>query len=1212
MNTRGSPQTDVLHASLRRRPRFSLANLPLKHRLPLLIGTLLLGIITVSIWTSYSGVKESALEVGSERLRSLTRQLANQTQQSLPIVLNRTFTVANDPAVRTFLRSPSSSTRPAAVSILQQFAPVQDPGSSQVELWNTTGSLVLTIPDNSSPESADLSVEFKQSGVDPYKAAGSIRVVKGVVMYTVAAAVKNDQGKVVGYLVRWRLVSPTANARKQLSDLLGSDAALYYGNSKGDAFTDLENAVPLPPVGLSQTLEVTHYTRDGNPVMAKGRPIIGTAWFLLVEFPERTFLAQAHRFLWRILMIGFVLLGGGIAAAFALSRSITRPLRSLTDAASAIGSGDYSSIVAFDRSDEVGKLANAFNLMLVKVRDAQRELQRDLSERTARLEAAPSAMLMVDDRGRMTLVNAQLEQLFGYPRAELLDQPVEMLVPERYRNVHPGHRAVFFQTPSARSMGAGRDLFGRRKDGTEIPIEIGLNPIKTDEGAFVLASIIDITERRRAEERFRLVVEASPSAMMMVDADGRITLVNTQTEKLFGYGRAELLGQGLELLVPERYRAGHPDHRRDLFRTPSTRSMGMGRDLFGLRKDGSEMPIEIGLNPINSDEGAFVLASIIDITERKRAEERFRQVIEGAPNGMVMVGREGKMALVNLQIEKSFGYSRDELLGQSIEMLVPKRFRGHHLGYRNGFMAEPSTRSMGSGRDLYGLRKDGSEFPVEIGLNPIETEQGLMVLGTIVDITERKRAQEKLRESEDQFRTMANSIPQLAWMAHADGFIFWYNQRWHDYTGKTSEQMEGWGWQSVHDPDVLPKVLEGWRAAIANEQPFEMKFPLLGADGKFRMFLTRVEPMKDSQGRVLPWFGTNTDVKELKQMEQCLRDTQTRLNSTLSAGSIGTWTWDIVNDCLSADEFTSKMFSIEPEAAKKGLPAEAYLRAIIDEDRPSVSSALEHAIQSCGNYDIEYRVQQKDGTLRWLQARGRVDCDAAGNGVSFHGAVMDITERKASQEELRRSQQQLAGVIGSAMDAIITVDGEQRIILFNAAAERMFLFPAEEAIGQSLDRFIPERFRAAHKGHIKDFCETRVTRRSMGALGPLYGLRADGEEFPIEASISQIESDGKSIFTVILRDIAERKHAEEALNEHARIVDLAPVMIRDLNGRISFWNTGVERMFGWTREEAIGEISHSLLHTEFPRPLEEIKARLFANNHWEGELLQTTKDGEHL
>src|SRR6266403_2299101 len=251
MNTRGSPKTKMDRVSSWR-DRFSLSNLPIRHRLPLLIGTLLFGIITLSIFASYRGVRESALEVGRERLRSRTQQLANQTQQSLPIFLNRTFTAAKDPAVRAFLRAPSADTRPAALSILQQFGPIQDPSSAQVELWNATGSLVLAVPDNSSAESTDLSVEFKQSGVDPYKAVGPIRVVKNVLLYTVTAAVKDDQGKVVGYLVRWRLVSPTANARKQLSDLLGSDAALYYGNSQGDVFTDLENAVPLPPVGLGQ------------------------------------------------------------------------------------------------------------------------------------------------------------------------------------------------------------------------------------------------------------------------------------------------------------------------------------------------------------------------------------------------------------------------------------------------------------------------------------------------------------------------------------------------------------------------------------------------------------------------------------------------------------------------------------------------------------------------------------------------------------------------------------------------------------------------------------------------------------------------------------------------------------------------------------------------------------------------------------------------
>lgn len=271
--------------------------------------------------------------------------------------------------------------------------------------------------------------------------------------------------------------------------------------------------------------------------------------------------------------------------------------------------------------------------------------------------------------------------------------------------------------------------------------------------------------------------------------------------------------------------------------------------------------------------------------------------------------------------------------------------------------------------------------------------------------SERKQAEDALRTSESQFRTMANTIPQLAWMAHADGYIFWYNRRWHDYTGTTPAQMEGWGWQSVHDPDVLPKVLARWRDAIATGQPIEMAFPLRGADGRFRMFLTRVQPLRDAQGRVVQWFGTNTDVDELKRMEESLRDARARLNSALAAGAIGTWAWDIVNDRLAADEFTARMFSIDADAAANGLPVEAYFQAVHEEDRPGVAEALERAIQDCGQYDIEYRVRQQAGDFHWLQARGRVECDEAGKALKFYGAVMDITEHKRADERLAHMAQ---------------------------------------------------------------------------------------------------------------------------------------------------------------------------------------------------------------
>lgn len=246
------------------------------------------------------------------------------------------------------------------------------------------------------------------------------------------------------------------------------------------------------------------------------------------------------------------------------------------------------------------------------------------------------------------------------------------------------------------------------------------------------------------EDTFRLLVEAAPNAIVVIDEDGAIALVNSQTEKLFGYSRDELVGQPVEVLVPARFRAGHPRLRQNFFTDARARPMGAGRDLYGLRKDGSEFPVEIGLNPIRTERGMLILSAIVDITERQRAERRFRLAIESAPSGMVMVDRHGHIVLVNSQAEKLFGYSRNELIGQPVEMLVPERFHALHPNYRTAFFRSPESRPMGAGRDLFGRRKNGTEFPIEIGLNPIETDEGILALSAIVDITERKQLEREL------------------------------------------------------------------------------------------------------------------------------------------------------------------------------------------------------------------------------------------------------------------------------------------------------------------------------------------------------------------------------------------------------------------------------------------------------------------------------------
>ncbi|OAI07526.1 PAS domain S-box protein [Methylomonas methanica] len=257
----------------------------------------------------------------------------------------------------------------------------------------------------------------------------------------------------------------------------------------------------------------------------------------------------------------------------------------------------------------------------------------------------------------------------------------------------------------------------------------------------------NISEHKRLEYRFQQAVEAAPNAIVMVNESGTIQMVNLQTERCFGYSRPELIGQPVEILVPERYRSAHVGFRRAYLAAPASRPMGAGRDLYGLRKDGTEFPVEIGLGLINDANGIVIVSSIVDITERKRLDHRFRQAVESAPNAIVMVNESGTIQMVNLQTEMSFGYSRTELLGQAVEILVPERFRSAHAGFRQAYLAAPVSRPMGAGRDLYGLRKDGTEFPIEIGLGLIDDENGTIVLSSIVDISARKSANDKLRQA---------------------------------------------------------------------------------------------------------------------------------------------------------------------------------------------------------------------------------------------------------------------------------------------------------------------------------------------------------------------------------------------------------------------------------------------------------------------------------
>jgi protein-histidine pros-kinase len=291
-----------------------------------------------------------------------------------------------------------------------------------------------------------------------------------------------------------------------------------------------------------------------------------------------------------------------------------------------------------------------------------------------------------------------------------------------------------------------------------------------------------------AESLFAALLDSAPDAMVIADSDGTIVLVNVRAEELFGYARDELVGSSVDVLVPESFRTRHREHREAYFEAPRVRPMGIDLELFGVRKDGSRFPVEISLSPLETPDGVLVSAAVRDVTDRRVIEAELRRkneeleaaidearlseekasgLLEAAPDAMVIANAEGTIVLVNARAEEVFGYSRDELLGSSVDQLVPESFRARHREHRSAYFQSPRVRPMGIDLELFGVRKDGSRFPVEISLSPLETPDGLVVSAAIRDVTDRRQIEAELRRKNAELEAAGESKDRfLASMSH--------------------------------------------------------------------------------------------------------------------------------------------------------------------------------------------------------------------------------------------------------------------------------------------------------------------------------------------------------------------------------------------------------------------------------------------------------------
>jgi PAS domain S-box-containing protein len=415
-------------------------------------------------------------------------------------------------------------------------------------------------------------------------------------------------------------------------------------------------------------------------------------------------------------------------------------------------------------------------------RDAEKHLAQMEGRYRGLLEAAPDAMVVVDQGGKIVLLNVQAEKQFGYSRDELVGQEVKNIIPEGFaeRLIADGTRSV--EEALAQQIGTGIELSGRRKNGSEFPIEIMLSPLESAEGSLVTAAIRNISVRRDADKhlaqmegRYRGLLEAAPDAMVVVNQRGEIVLLNVQAEKQFGYRRDELVGQKVKNIIPEGFAERLIADGTRSVEEALAQQIGTGIELSGLRKNGSEFPIEIMLSPLKSAEGTLVTAAIRNISVRKDAEKhlaqmegRYRGLLEAAPDAMVVVDQGGKIVLLNVQAEKQFGYSRDELVGQKVKNIVPEGFAERLVSDALRSVEDALAQQIGTGIELHGRRKNGSSFPIEIMLSPLESAEGILVTAAIRDISVRKTAEADLLRKVEELNRSNEELGQFAYIASHD------------------------------------------------------------------------------------------------------------------------------------------------------------------------------------------------------------------------------------------------------------------------------------------------------------------------------------------------------------------------------------------------------------------------------------------------------------
>jgi PAS domain S-box-containing protein len=558
-----------------------------------------------------------------------------------------------------------------------------------------------------------------------------------------------------------------------------------------------------------------------------------------------------------------------------------------------------------------------------------------------------------------------------------------------------------------------------------------------------------------------------------------------------------------------------------------------------------------------------------------RSIARVRAIIELAPDAFFQADLDARLTDVNEAACRLLGYDRHELIGKTIFDIIPVE----DAARLNAVRADLLVAGRVSRAEWSQRRKDGTFVPVEVSSNILPDGRWQAF---VRDISERKRTERALQESEERFRLTIDEAPVGMALVALDGRFVRVNRALCELVGYSSAELTTLTFQAITHPDDLDKDSAAAGQLVRGEIPrYQREKRYLSKDGTIVDVMISASLLRDRDGTPRYFISQIEDIRERKRAESAVKESEQRLNLALDSAQVGMWDLDLLTDTSVRSLRHDQIFGYSSPVPAWGMAI--FMTHVVPDDRDVARRAFEHAFTS-GNFEMECRIVRPDTSIRWISARGRAYRNPQGDPVKMMGTVMDITEQKAAEQRLKESEAKFSGIVSISADAIISIDDQQRITIFNDGAEKIFGYSRSEAIGAPLDMLIPDRFRAAHREHVGRFAAGNVTARHTGTpLMTIAGLRKNGEEFSAEAAISRLQVGEKTLLTVALRDVTERKRIEEELKAANAsldaIVENIPLMlfIKDSQSlRFVRFNRACEDLLGWSKETLTGKSDFDL------------------------------------